>query len=73
MHNFPRGGNKQKAPRGDGRNPEARDENGEVLRLPLHEKIYRRLKKDGFVHHERNEEARKGQPADENPVEEKVC
>ena len=73
VHNFSRWRDKQKAPRRDGTNSEARDEHGEVPRVLLHEKIHRRSKKDGFLHHERDERARKGQPADENHMEEKVC
>ena len=73
VHNFSRWRDKQKAPRGDGRNSEARDEHGKVPRVLLHEKIHRRPKKDGFLHHERDEKARKGQPADENHMEERVC
>ena len=73
VHNFSRWRDKQKAPRGDGRNIEARDEHGQVPRVLLHEKIHRRPKKDGFLHHERDEKAREGQPADENHMEEKVC
>ena len=72
VHNFPRGRNKQEAPRGDGGNPEGRDEHGVVFRVLRHEKIHRRLKKDGPLHQGRDEGARKGQPADENLVEQEV-